>query len=152
MAAKVHLHRDLSTTFCGKDAAHIPMTYAVGDTTCKKCLSTLEKERQQLTAVRDEHAAAAEKVMGVFEPTTSRLNALNEEINALSRKHSSRVAELSDKITALQREHSEAIAARTAERDAAYQEHSELARQGAKAIAAKDEAAAALATLPSAAE
>jgi hypothetical protein len=36
--AKRHLHRDYSTAFCGKDAAHILMTYEPGDADCATCL------------------------------------------------------------------------------------------------------------------
>lgn len=37
MVDKVHLHKDYNTSFCDKDAAHIPMTHTLENTTCKEC-------------------------------------------------------------------------------------------------------------------
>lgn len=51
----VHLHKDYNTTFCGEDASHIPMTYALDETTCADCKKELEKTREVFEAELAEH-------------------------------------------------------------------------------------------------
>lgn len=35
---KRHLHRDYNTTFCGRDASHLQMTYEPAEADCAACL------------------------------------------------------------------------------------------------------------------
>lgn len=41
---KRHLHRDYHTSFCGRDASYIPMTYDSNEATCGACLKAAEKK------------------------------------------------------------------------------------------------------------
>lgn len=52
----VHLHKNYETTFCGKDASNILMTYSVKETTCEVCKKALEQARTQLKSQLDEHS------------------------------------------------------------------------------------------------
>lgn len=43
---KVHLHRSYRSAWCGRDAAHIPMTYDRKDVTCATCLKADAAEQR----------------------------------------------------------------------------------------------------------
>ena len=43
--SKVHGHKSYSRTFCGKDAAHIPMTHDPTRVTCKNCIKAATKPK-----------------------------------------------------------------------------------------------------------
>lgn len=42
---KRHLHRDYHTTFCGRDASYISMTYDKSEANCGACLKAAEAQR-----------------------------------------------------------------------------------------------------------
>jgi hypothetical protein len=56
-----HLHRDYGTSFCGKDASHIPMTHDEAKADCKACKKALEQHREDVKAAKLAEEALAAK-------------------------------------------------------------------------------------------
>ena len=44
---KRHLHRDYNTSFCGRDASHILMTYDAAECDCAGCLAAYEAQLRE---------------------------------------------------------------------------------------------------------
>jgi peptidoglycan hydrolase CwlO-like protein len=132
MKDTVHIHKDYNTSFCGQDAAHIPMTYIAAEATCKECTEALEAEHKRLAEESEAHDAKAKEFIEPFNEADNKLQKLNGEI------------------AILEREHAETLAAKIAARDEVYKERTELLGKGTDALndkRAADEAIAALPTL-----
>lgn len=58
---KRHLHRDYNTAFCGRDASHILMTYALEETDCARCREAAGEAQAKAEAEAERTRAEAEE-------------------------------------------------------------------------------------------
>lgn len=92
----VHLHKDYNTTFCGEDASHIPMTYALDETTCIDCKKALEEARAQLKSQLDEHSANHDSLEDEKTKLSKHIDDGGVEIHKADLEHRQKMQELYD--------------------------------------------------------
>jgi polyhydroxyalkanoate synthesis regulator phasin len=97
----IHLHADYSNSFCGQDASHIPMTYALGETTCAACKDALAAKREELKSQEAYKVAQCDELVNKGEIANEEIGKVVEEMHAAEMELRRKLEDLTGKRTAL---------------------------------------------------